>query len=75
LYFSEGYYEGEEGVEELTEQGQATLQRLENMLRGGQGDGPPAEHTNGHQDEEGNSVLVNVFIHILLVKGSLLLNG
>lgn len=48
----EGYYEGEEGVEELTEQGQATLQRLENMLRGGQGDGPPAEHTNGHQDEE-----------------------
>ncbi|XP_045200550.1 methylosome subunit pICln-like [Mercenaria mercenaria] len=48
----EGFYEGEEGAEELTEQGQVTLQRLENMLRAGQGDGANVEETNGHREEE-----------------------
>ena len=33
-------YEGEEGRDALTEQGQVTLQRLENMLQAGQGDNP-----------------------------------
>ena len=60
MYVSEGYYEGEEGVEQLTEQGQVTLQRLENMLRAGQGDGPPVEHTNGDREEEGIVDLITI---------------
>ena len=35
------YYEGEEGMQELTEQGQRTLQHLESLLINGQGDGQP----------------------------------
>ena len=40
ISFSGQIYEGEEGRDALTEQGQVTLQRLENMLQAGQGDNP-----------------------------------
>ncbi|XP_069104239.1 methylosome subunit pICln-like [Argopecten irradians] len=35
------YYHGDEGYDHLTQQGQATLQHLENLLISGQGDGQP----------------------------------
>ncbi|KAK3095249.1 hypothetical protein FSP39_012179 [Pinctada imbricata] len=51
--FEANYYEGEEGVEELSEQGQRTLQHLENLLINGQGDGQPSttDQQNGDTDE------------------------
>lgn len=46
------YYEGQDGVGALTEQGQATLQRLEHMLQAGQGDNPvPNGHVQSAEDE------------------------
>lgn len=47
------FYEGEEGVDALTEQGQATLERLENMLQRGQGDNSvPNGHNNTDPQRE-----------------------
>ncbi|XP_060065491.1 methylosome subunit pICln-like [Ylistrum balloti] len=40
------YYEGSEGYDHLTQQGQATLQHLENLLISGQGDGQVPNGTN-----------------------------
>ena len=45
--FAGQFYEGEEGVDALTEQGQATLERLENMIQIGQGDNSVQ---NGHNN-------------------------
>ncbi|XP_052784992.1 methylosome subunit pICln-like [Mya arenaria] len=47
------YYEGEEGVEQLTEEGQINLERFEAMLRQGQGDGPNTDepNTNGNAED------------------------
>ncbi|KAL4219949.1 Methylosome subunit pICln [Mactra antiquata] len=47
----EEYYEGEEGIENLSEQGQINLQRMEEMLQhSGQGDAQQ-NTTNGHVTE------------------------
>ena len=45
-YFSgdDDYYEGEEGAEELTEEGQAQLERLDGVLQ--------TDDDNGHFDDE-----------------------
>jgi len=58
FYFPDEFYHGEEGVEALTEEGQANLLRFENMLRQGQGDGLPSQNnantngnTNGNAEE------------------------
>lgn len=37
VFIEGGFYEGEDGLDHLSEQGQANLQRMENLL--GQGDG------------------------------------
>ena len=45
--FEANYYEGEEGQENLTQEGQRTLQHLENLLINGQGDGQGRQNRNG----------------------------
>ena len=45
--FEANYYEGEEGQENLTQEGQRTLQHLENLLINGQGDGQGRQNPNG----------------------------
>ncbi|XP_061184651.1 methylosome subunit pICln-like [Saccostrea echinata] len=47
--FDANYYEGEEGEQHLTMEGQRTLQHLENLLLNGQGDGPTHQNTNGNE--------------------------
>ena len=39
MFLGDQFYEGEEGFERLTEEGQINLERFEAMLRQGQGDG------------------------------------
>ncbi|XP_048748215.1 methylosome subunit pICln-like [Ostrea edulis] len=54
--FEVNYYEGEEGEENLTPEGQRTLEHLENLLINGQGDGQNRQTSNGndgdHMEEE-----------------------
>jgi len=39
IFLGDQFYEGEEGFDRLTEEGQINLERFEAMLRQGQGDG------------------------------------
>nr|XP_022287890.1 methylosome subunit pICln-like [Crassostrea virginica] len=48
--FEANYYEGEEGQENLTQEGQRTLQHLENLLINGQGDGQGRQNRNGNEE-------------------------
>lgn len=49
--YGQDFYTGEEGEGELSEQGQVTLERLENMLQAGQGDAPAVIEANGQRHE------------------------
>lgn len=52
-----GFYEGEEGLDHLTEEGQANLQHLENLI--GQGDGQNA--LNNHVENGGEAGMEDQF--------------
>ncbi|XP_071086668.1 methylosome subunit pICln-like [Haliotis cracherodii] len=51
----EDFFTGEEGEGQLTEQGEATLQHLDNLLQVGQGDGAEGQQ-NGHHRGGGGGV-------------------
>ncbi|XP_063430762.1 methylosome subunit pICln-like isoform X2 [Mytilus trossulus] len=51
-----GFYEGEDGLDHLSEQGQANLQRMENLL--GQGDG---QLNNNHAENEDDAIIDEQF--------------
>ena len=52
VLFSGQFYEGEEGLHHLSEQGQANLQHYENLLNAGQGDGPVNQNGNANIEGE-----------------------